>query len=182
MIQKKEESSKKRINTSRKGARNQRLTELFLQHQFNAIVHTVTRPSYRGQSHDFFGYFDHIAIKPLRMLFIQTKSNRLDRKDFVEACRFTADNISFPAMVYFFVWIDGSNIKKKKRSLKIYEYIVENFINEEDFMRQPYIIHYWKSIDIEDIINPLSFLMSSIKDYKATTYEMGSGEKDARFN
>lgn len=98
-------------NAVAKGRRNERKTADYLTDR-GWQVYTVKHLRFQGDQ-DIFNTFDHVAYKDGVVRFIQTKSNKVDKK--------TKDKIgkfNFPENVYaeVFIWVD---YKKKPKILTI---------------------------------------------------------------
>ena len=90
------------MNTVQKGYRNECKTRKFLQ-DAGFVVQNTIRSAYKGGQNDFFGLWDHIAVKleTGEVWFIQTKSNKKPAKAYIEKLR------AFPALnKYLFIWKD----------------------------------------------------------------------------
>ncbi len=85
-------------------------TEIYFK-KIGCLVHTVSKPSRFGQSHDMFGLWDHIIVPSADIIvgtdtillgetiYIQTKSRKQYGKDLIKY-------YDFPAKwKYLFIWI-----------------------------------------------------------------------------
>lgn len=101
------------MNTVAKGRRNENKTHAWLEER-GFIVETTQRSSYRGNSNDFFGCFDHIAVPTDKVnwqgtdtsiLFVQTRSNvKGDTKEIEEWITKLEEGLV--CCILIFVWKD----------------------------------------------------------------------------